>query len=46
MRTARGRAYELSGLAVINYGTVTGLLLVIVLGAVVGFLIAIGHAIF
>ncbi|MFZ3475015.1 hypothetical protein ACODT3_00925 [Streptomyces sp. 4.24] len=83
VRTARGRAYEFSGLAVFNYGTLTGLLLVpfltltawlaacarrhdgdppepdgylfaglaglvlvIVLGAVVGFLIAIGHAIF
>lgn len=82
VRTARGRAYEFSGLAVFNYGTATGLLLVpfltltawlaacarrrggeppepdgylfaglaglvlvIVLGAVVGFLITIGHAI-
>lgn len=83
VRTARGHAYEFSGLAVFNFGTATGLLLVpfltlvawlaacvrrrdgappepdgylfaglaglvlvIVLGAVVGFLIAIGHAIF
>ncbi|WP_449479962.1 hypothetical protein [Streptomyces avidinii] len=83
MRTARGRAYEFSGLAVFNFGTVTGLLLVpfltlaawlaacvrrrgggppepdgylfavlaglvlvIVLGAVVGFLISMGHAVF
>ncbi|MCX4775596.1 hypothetical protein [Streptomyces sp. NBC_01264] len=28
VRTARGRAYEFSGLAVFNYGTATGLLLV------------------
>ncbi|MFD8951253.1 hypothetical protein ACFV0B_20610 [Streptomyces xanthophaeus] len=83
VRTARGHAYELSGLAVFNYGTAAGLLLVpfltltawlaaclrrrggvppgpdgflfaglaglvlvIVLGAVVGVLVALGNAIF